>query len=284
MQTLRAFEAAVRHHSYSGAARELGLTHGAISHRIRALEDQIGAPLFQRSGREMVPTRSAVSLAARVSEGLQILSEALPFNAAGGDGRVVIGVHHSLAISWLIPRLKHLHEEHPGISVEVYSTAELGDFLGSRVDLAIRYGGGNWAGVSAQMLSATRLFPVCSPDYQQDKALTKPRDLKRCRLLRHSWHAWMPWLAAARVKMREPSDGLLMSDSTMLIEAAARGLGVALVGELFATDGLAAGRLVKPFDLSIADDNAFYLLWHTGARLSPEAQILRDWLRRQFGD
>ena len=283
MQTLRAFEAAVRHHSYSAAARELGVTHGAISHRIRTLEDQLGASLFERRGREMVPTRAAVALAAQVSEGLQILSQAMPAGDAERPGRLVVGVHHSLAIAWLIPRLADFVGANPAVDVEIYSTAELGEFINPNVDVAIRYGAGSWNGVSSERLAGDRLYPVCTAAYRERERLEAPADLERCRLLRHSWHTWIPWFRAAGLKLDEPTSGLLLSDSGMLLEAALAGLGVALVGTVFARSALDSGRLVSPFDVSIADNHAYYLLWNAGTRLGPEARLFRDWLHGQFG-
>lgn len=283
MQTLRAFEAAVRHHSYSAAARELGLTHGAISHRIRTLEGQLKTALFERRGREMIPTREAVALAAQVSEGLQILSQAMPAGGAAKPGSLVVGVHHSLAMSWLIPRLDDFLKGSPDTTVEIHSTAELGDFINPKVDVAIRYGAGSWTGVSQERLAGDRLYPVCSPEFLRIHGLKDPADLTKCRLLRHGWHTWIPWFRAAGVRLQEPDDGLLLSDSGMLLEAALAGLGVALVGRVFAQGALDKGLLVKPFDISIADSHAYYLLWNAGTRLGPEARLFRDWLQGQFG-
>jgi LysR family glycine cleavage system transcriptional activator len=282
MQTLRAFEAAVRHHSYSAAARELGVTHGAISHRVRTLEAQLNTILFQRSGREMVPTREAIALAAQVNEGLQILSQAMPAGGTDRAGNLVVGVHHSLAMSWLIPRLQDFIGGNPGISVEIYSTAELGDFINPNVHVAIRYGAGSWSRVSQERLAGDRLYPVCSPSYRDRQCIADPADLAGCRLLRHSWHTWIPWFRAAGLSLEEPGTGLLLSDSGMLLEAAKAGLGVALVGSVFAQAALEEGLLVKPFETSIPDSHAYYLLWNAGTRLAPQARLFRDWLHGQL--
>ena len=282
MQTLRAFEAAVRHHSYSAAARELGVTHGAISHRIRSLENQLDLVLFERRGREMVPTGAAIALAAQVSEGLQLITRAMPARDDDRRGKLVVGVHHSLAITWLIPRLEDFLAEHPRIAVEIYSTAELGDFINPDVDIAIRYGAGNWSNVTLERLAGDVLFPVCTGQYRKDHGIERPADLAKCRLLRHSWHTWTPWFRAARLRLDEPAGGALLSDSGMLVEAAIRGLGVALVGGVFAQTAIADGSLVKPFDVAVSDPNAYYLLWNPATRPTPEARLFRDWLLAQF--
>lgn len=279
MQSLRAFEAAARHQSYSAAAAEIGVTHGAISHRIRDLETQLGVTLFRRSGREMLPTRAAVTLQAQVREALAMLSRAVPDDARVGQRRLVVGVHPSLAIRWLVPRLGAFLREHQDLDVEVRSTADLGEFLGQGVDVAIRYGAGAWPNAARERLAGEVLFPVCTPEYRDRHRLRRPADLARCHLLRHAWQPWSPWLRAARVRLPEPDKGLLLSDSGMLLEAALAGEGVALARSLFAADDLARGRLLRLFDVSVADTYAYYLLWPAGMPLNDAAAAFRDWLR-----
>lgn len=281
MQTLRAFEAAARHENYSAAAEELGVTHGAISHRIRELEAQLGVTLFRRAGRVMTPSREAVTLLAQVREALEMLTRALPA-ARGAPGRLVIAIHPSLATRWLVPRLGSFARRHPRATVEVRSTADLQDFLAQGVDVAIRYGAGEWPNAARERLAGEVLFPVCSPAYRDGQRLAKPSDLARCRLLRHAWQPWSPWLRAARVRLGEPTEGLILSDTAMLLEAAAAGEGVALARSLFALDDLASGRLVRLFETSVADTFSYYVLWHAGAPLGTLAAAFRDWLREEL--
>ena len=284
MQTLRAFEAAARHHSYTAAALELGLTHGAISHRIRELELQTGTMLFRREGRVMKPTRAAVTLLAQVREALALIERAVPHEPRPEIERLVIGVHPSLATRWLVPRLGGFVREHPDLNVEVRSTADLGEFLGQGVDVAIRYGAGSWPNGSRERLAGERLFPVCSPAYRDQHRLTRPGDLARCTLLRHAWQPWAPWFRAVGLRLSEPESGLLLSDSGMLIEAALAGGGVALARSLFAIDDLRQGRLVAPFDRSVDDSYAYYLLWHSGMPLSTAGAAFREWLLARLRD
>jgi len=280
MQTLRAFEAAARHQSYSAAAEEIGVTHGAISHRIRDLEAQLGVTLFRRAGHAMLPTRSAVTLLAQVREALAILSRAVPDDPRLAVRRLVIGVHPSLAIRWLVPRLGSFTREHPEVDVEVRSTADLGEFLGEGVDLAIRYGAGSWPNAARERMVGEVLFPVCTPEYRDQHRLRRPADLARCHLLRHAWQPWTPWLRAAKLRLPEPGKGLLLSDSGMLLEAALAGEGVALARRLFAVDDLARGRLVRPFELAVPDTYAYYLLWGAGMPLTDAGAAFRDWLQQ----
>lgn len=282
MQTLRAFEAAARHANYSTAAQELGVTHGAISHRIRELETQLGVTLFRRVGRTMAPSREAVTLLAQVREALGLLERAVPDIAQISLKRLVIGIHPSLATRWLIPRLGKFSRLFPAVSIEVRSTADLGDFLTEGVDIAVRYGAGAWPNAARERLAGEILFPVCTPAYRDTHRLRKPADLARCRLLRHTWQPWTPWLRAARVNLKEPATGLMLSDSAMLVEAAAAGEGIALIRSRFVMDDVASGRLVCPFDLEVEDSYSYYALWHVGAPLSAVSAAFRDWLRDEL--
>lgn len=282
MQTLRAFEAAARLQSYTAAAEELGVTHGAISHRIRALERRVGMTLFHRLGRTMEPAREAVTLLAQVREALAVLQRAIPDRSRSTPGRLVISVHPSLGTRWLIPRLGRFLQANPDLAVEVRSTADLGAFLTHGIDVSIRYGAGDWPNATCERLAGESLFPVCTPTYRDEHRLTQPADLARCTLLRHAWQPWSPWLRAARLRIKEPTGKLSLSDSGLVLEAALAGQGVALARSLFVIDDLKAGRLVRPFELAVPDSYGYYITWHTGAPLSREGEALRDWLHTEL--
>ena len=283
MQTLRAFEAAARNENYSAAAEELGVTHGAVSHRIRELEQQLGVTLFRRKGRSMLPSREAVTLLAQVREALNLLERAVPAARAPAD-RLVVGIHPSLATCWLIPRLGGFLKRFSDATIEVRSTADLGDFLAQGVDVAIRYGAGEWPNAARERLAGEMLFPVCTPEYRDAQDIRRPSDLARCTLLRHSWQQWGPWLRRARLRQKEPKSGLVVSDSGMLLEAALAGQGVALARSLFAADYLADGRLVRLFNVKIDDEYSYYFLWPASSTLSGIARAFRDWLREALAE
>jgi LysR family glycine cleavage system transcriptional activator len=284
IQTLRAFEAAARHGSYSSAAAELGLTHGAISHRIRELEERTGTPLFRRAGRIMVPTREAITMLAQVRQILALLQNAFPDRRPRAGSRLVVSVHPSLATRWLIPRLHRFSDAHPDAHVEIRSTADLADFLDQGVDIAVRYGAGAWPGATDERLADEVVFAVCTPEYRDLHRIVRPADLSRCVLLRHSWQPWTPWLRAAGLKLAEPVNGLSVSDSAMLLEAAANGQGVALARSRFALDDLARGRLVRLFDVQLEDAYGYYVAWRAGTTLSGIAETFRHWLKRELTD
>jgi LysR family glycine cleavage system transcriptional activator len=282
MQTLRAFEAAARHGSYSEAAAELNLTHGAISHSIRELEDQLRVRLFKRVGRGMMPTREAVTLLAQVRHAMGVLKLAFPERTRRSSAKLAVSVHPAFATRWLVPRLGNFMAAFPRINLEVRSTADLGDFLGTGIDVAVRYGAGSWPNAQVDRLVGEVLFPVCSPEYKTAFRVEQPADLARCTLLRHTWQPWTPWLRACGLALKEPSTGLALSDSAMLLGVAAYGQGVALARALFARDDLASGKLVRLFDIEVPDPNAYYIVWRTGTSLNAAAEIFRDWLQKEL--
>ena len=284
IQTLRALDSAATHGSYSAAADELGLTHGAISHRIRELEERLGLTLFRRVGRGMVPTREAVTLLAHVRQALAILERAFPNQGRteGGQKKLVISIHPALATRWLLPRLGGFTRETPDIAVDIRSTADLEEFLVRGIDLAIRYGAGDWPNAVSQRLGGEIFYPVCTPDYRDRLGLTVPDDLNRCTILHHGWQSWSPWLRAAGLRLQEPAGGITLSDSSMLVEVASSGQGVALAGSLMVQEEIKRGRLVRLFDIEVEDIYGYYLVWQAGTALSAGALAFRSWVTGCF--
>ena len=284
IQTLRAFEAAGRLRSYSRAAEELALTHGAISHRIRELEARMGERLFEREGNSMRPTPAGQELLASVRHGLRLLERAFETRRVAGPRPLVASVLPVLASCWLVPRLSDFRARHPDIEVELRVTTELARFGRDGVDVALRYGPGGWPGVHGRRLGDEIVFPVCSPDYARRLSIERPADLARCRLLRTPWQPWSPWFQAAGLAWDEPRDGPLYPDSSLLLRAAMAGEGVALSRRLLMADDLAAGRLCHPFDIVIADPNSYYLVWPTSSVRTAEVARLGDWLEHAMTD
>lgn len=131
------------------------------------------------------------------------------------------------------------------------------------------------------MLAGEVLFPVCSPEYLSAHPLDQPSDLLNCNLLRHPWHSWAAWFEAAGVAAGEPRDGPEYSDSSLLIDAAEAGEGVALGRGMGVSDRLAAGRLVRPFDIAIPDERSHYFVRPQGLR-DPDIDEIERWLEQEF--
>jgi LysR family transcriptional regulator, glycine cleavage system transcriptional activator len=287
LQALRALEAAARHRSYSRAAAELGVTHGAISHQIRALEERLGARLFRRAGNEMMPTAAAQPLVAEVRRGLIYLESAWQAASrrrkgrAGQEEKNVVGVSvlPSFAGLWLLPRLGRFQAGHPRVSVMLRPSAELVDLAADRtLDLAIRYGPGGWRGLDAAILMKETLFPVAAPHFRGGRLPRRPADLAHCTLLRHPRQPWRPWFAQAGLDWPEPAEGPSHDDAALLLQAAAEGHGVALARASLAAGDLASGRLRRLFSVVLEDRFAWFVVWRAGERLAPGVLAFRDWL------
>ncbi|MFO6448713.1 LysR substrate-binding domain-containing protein [Erythrobacter sp. NE805] len=283
LQTLRALEAAARLGSYTRAAAELGLTHGAISHRLRALEERLGHALFTREGNGMRATPEALRLLVPVREALALLAAAFP--AGAGEPQVLrVSLLPSMASRWLMPRVAKFRAAHPGIDLRIDARLELAPLAAGGVDCAIRYGSGDWPGVSVSKLGDEVLFPVCTAGYRDALGLAKPADLPRASLLRHDRQLWRPWLLAAGVDLAEPREGPFFSDTNLMLDAAIAGEGVALARERIVAGDLASGRLVRLFDIEVADRYAYFFV-HPH-RLEPRSrkavECLARWVTMQF--
>jgi LysR family glycine cleavage system transcriptional activator len=280
--TLRAFEAAGRLHSYSKAADELGLTHSAVSHRIRELELYVDAQLFRRSGNRMIPTLAAHEMLVRVRHALRILERTFEkspaVQAPGMESALTVSVLPVFAAKWLIPRLSNFYRLYPDFELMLQASDSLAEFQGRDIDAAIRFGPGEWPGVQGMRLHGETLSPVCSPAYCARHALNSVSDLEKCELLRHSWQSWSPWFEAAGLDFPEPILGPSFDDTSLLIEAAACGMGVALARGLLVADDLRTGRLVRPFPIEVNDAYSYHLVWKTPARAPMALDAFRQWL------
>lgn len=277
LTTLRAFEAAARLGSFSRAAEEISVTHSAVSHQVRALERSLGTALFKRNGRRVSLTEPGQQLAKRVGAALRDIADAAQLVRRRDRGRVLtITTLPSFAARWLMPRLGRFMEQHPEIDVNLHTSIALVDLERDEVDLAIRFGSGNWPGLEAQKFMDDELFPVASPTFNRGRLPARPAELAKFRLMRSDDEFWAPWFQAAGVKLPEPQS-TVFSDSAMLLQAAVAGSGIALSRRSIAEDDLRAKRLVRLFDISSPALGANYLVWPKG-NLSANAALLRDWL------
>jgi LysR family transcriptional regulator, glycine cleavage system transcriptional activator len=275
---LRALEAAARHRSYSRAAEELAVTHGAVSQQIRRLEAELGARLFERRGNAMVPTPQAQRLAGEVTRALGVLSNAVAdFAAAAVKDPLVVSLDPQFASRWLPSRLPRLLADHAGANLELRVEERRADFVTDGVDMAVRYGAGVWDGVEVRRLYSETLIPVLSPQLQAKLDLESPHCLLDAPLLHHGHRPWALWFRAHGVEPPEVK-GVVLDDSVMLLEAAAQGLGVALARSGLIEQDLRTGRLVKPFEVGVASELGMWVVWRADSRKLRRIEALRDWL------
>ena len=280
---LRAFEAAARHLSFTRAAAELNVTQTAISHQIRRLEDQLGKRLFLRRNRTLLLTREAQDYLPAVRSAFDDLRRATArLRRPEREGLLTVSTTASLATKWLVPRVASFQEAHPGIEVRLTTSPHLVDFQREEVDMAVRYGRGNWLGLRTQWLMAEDIFPVCSPSLLHGpKSLGRPEDLAHHTLLHTTVgrEDWQLWLTAAGLPVSLAlRRGLSFDQPFMALQAAMEGLGVALGRSRLVDADIAAGRLAVPFDVVLPVDAGYYVVAPEETADTKKIVLFRDWL------
>ncbi len=283
---LRALEAAARHNSYSRAAAELSVTHGAVSQQIRRLETELGAPLFVRRGNRMAPTAQAQRLAVEIARALDILRSGVSeFTGLAGPDPLVLSVGGYVARRWLPARLSRLLADPAGAGLVIRVEDRHVDFTTEKtVDVGIRYGAGHWEGLGAQRLLGENMFPVCSPRLAAAHPVADLRDLLTAPLIHWVPRPWTIWFTRFGLKA-PPQVGPVFDDSLLLLEAAAQGIGVALVTDGMVDEELASGRLVRPLASHVVSNLDMFMVWPADSPKLARIHALRDWLLAEvFGD
>jgi LysR family glycine cleavage system transcriptional activator len=282
LNALRTFEAAARHLSFTRAAEELFVTQAAVSHQIRALEEQLGAPLFRRMNRTLILTDQGQVLLPAVREAFDRLRAGVRrVEDLSSGGALTISTTPSFAASWLAGRLVRFQALHPEIELQLSATSRLVDFAREGVDCGIRYGDGNWPGLISQRLFEMTLLPVCSPSLlDSTHPLRQPADLAQHTLLHALDGAddWRLWLHAAGVAGIDPTRGPKFDTIPLVLQAAINGAGVGIGRRQLVAAELAAGRLVAPFDLELPDVYAYYFVAPEATADQPKLAAFRDWL------
>ena len=287
LNALRAFEAAARHLSLTKAARELNVTAAAVSHQIKALEEDVGVTLLRRVKGEFVLSETAQIALPLLRAGFDQIAEAGRLMRADFARHILtISVGATFASTWLVRRLGRFAEANPGIDVRLHTSDEVADFARDGVDLAIRFGAGRYPGLAAIQLFDEKIYPVCSPVLlERGPALETPGDLAKHTLLHVEWmpftgetQDWGMWLNAAGAGEVDHSRGPRFTHASMALQAAVEGQGIALGSDSVASDEVAAGRLVRPFDITVPFNFAYYLVYPESAAEMPKIAVFRDWV------
>lgn len=281
LNTLQSFEAAARHLSFSKAADELHVTHGAVSRAVRNLEDRLGVRLFVRETRAVRLTPIGASYAADVREVLdQLAAATVAATGQQSSGVLNVSTLDSFASKWLVPRLFRFRRSQGDIDVRLSTTERLVDFVGDGIDIAIRYGRGQYPGLKAELLLEEVVSPVCSPKLLEGPhPLRVPADLKHHTLIHDDFHIdWAIWLRTAEVEGVDPHRGPRYYASVHAVQAAIQGEGVILGRSALVADDLAAGRLIQPFTFRMPAGLAYYVVYPPRAIQRHKVRAFRDWL------
>lgn len=281
LQSLRALEAAARYSSYSRAAEDLCLTHGAVSRQISALEAWTGTQLFVREKNKMIPTADALQILSRTRTALDILSQSFGHPVATKPEQgLSLTTTQAIARYVLLPHLNRLPTE---LLSSVHASSDLSRLDNNNIDAAIRYGEGSWDGHESAHLGDEQLVPVAHPNFAN--AVRSDSDILKLPLLSTSFQSWSPWLEAAGIA---PQDSipmrLLLSDMSLLLDAAIAGHGVALAAERLVTAKLDEGSLVKLSGVAVPDTYGYYLVWQAGSPKGEKIDRLKKSLISIFKD
>ena len=281
LNALRAFEAAARKGSIKEGAAELYVTPGAVSQQIKGLEAALGTVLFIRDKRGLQLTAAGASLYPVLREAFADIGAALErLKEQEQTGPLTVSMVPSFASKWLVPRLGRFRERHPEIDVRISASHHAVDFAKEGVDMAVRLGLGDFPGLREDWLLTEPLYAVCSPALLKGPLpLGTPEDLGRHTLLHDETHReWKMWLEMHGVNGVDHTRGPVFNDASMALNAAIEGQGVAMGrGELVALD-MAAGRLVRPFDLTMPFHFAYYVVCPEAVAEWPKVAAFREWV------
>lgn len=280
LNALPSFEAAARHLSFSKAAEELCVSHGAVSRAVRSLEQALGVQLMIRTTRSVQLTPAGTSFAAEVRQALGQLMTATSVATGQVSATVTVSTIDVFASRWLVPRLHRFRRSHANVDVRVTVSEHLADFYTDGVDIAIRCGAGQYPSLTTELLTKEEHFPVCSLKLLSGRrALRRPADLERHTLLHDVFAVgWATWLRSAGLDHIDAYRGPTFLSSDHAIQAAVGGEGVVLGRSALVADELAAGRLVRPFELSLPAGFAYYLVYPARAVKRREVRAFRDWI------
>ncbi|MEM6437324.1 MAG: transcriptional regulator GcvA [Cyanobacteria bacterium P01_D01_bin.115] len=273
LNALQVFEAAAQYLSFQQAAAALDVTPTAVSHQMKVLEDHLGLPLFRRRPRPLALTEAGQMLYPAVRNGLDAIADAIAqLKPTPESTNLTVSVTPVFAAKWLVPRLAAFQKVHPDIDLNLQASNTVVDLRAQAVDLAIRYGRGNYPGFAVRQLMSDVFTPVCSPRLLTDKQpLKTPHDLAHYPLIHFEWihygpeaPNWKTWLTLAGVNHSDPSRGPKFNEETLAIQAAIAGQGMALCSSIHTTNDVALGFLVQPLEVVLAGFNysAVYLEGH----------------------
>lgn len=284
LNSLKVFEAAARHLSFTRAAEELFVTQAAVSHQIKALEEYLGLKLFRRRNRSLLLTEEGQAYFLDIKDIFSSLAEATDKLLERSEkGALTISLPPSFAIQWLVPRLADFNEQQPDIDVRIKAVDMEEGSLTDDVDVAIYYGRGHWPGLRADKLYQEFLIPLCSPSLMLGpKPLNCLDDLRLHNLLHDtSRKDWKQFAKENSIEGVNLNHGPIFSHSTMVLQAAIHGQGIALGNNVLAQPEMDAGRLISPFDEVLMTKNAFYVVCHEKQADMGRIATFRDWMLRK---
>jgi LysR family transcriptional regulator, glycine cleavage system transcriptional activator len=280
LNPLRAFEATARRGSVTAAARELNVTHSAVSHQIKALEAHLGIVLFERIGRRLKLTGQGAKFLPVISNAFgEIAAATAGIARPTTQGDLTISCVPALLTFWLLQRLVEFTSQFPDVRLTLIPTNDPTEIYGSRVDVSILYGDGSWSDCWVKHWTGLQLFPVIGPTLMNNRPLRTVRDIGKHAILHadegREWHAWLSAVDGLDLLRTRHH---FMSDARLAIDAAVRGAGIAIGDSMTVSGMLSRGDLVVPFDRSVTAVHSFYVACRSEMRSAPIVRVFIDWL------
>ncbi len=283
LNALKAFEASGRHLNFRLAAEEIGVTHGAVAQHVRALEARMGVKLFERLPRGLALTDEGRKYLAPVRRAFEMIADATE-ELRPQQAVLKISVTPSFATKWFVPRLGQFTDANPDVDVRVDAKQGLANFQSDGIDIAVRQGVPPFGpGLVAELLFPEEFYAVCSPRLLEgEHALRSPDDLAHHVLLHDSHGLWPLFMEKVFAGKPKPnSRSMNFSQTSLALDAAIAGQGVALVSDLFVADEFATGRLCRPFDYTITGEFGFFVVTPRNPRKPEVVKRMREWLLSQ---
>lgn len=283
---LRAFEAAARHLSFRGAAEELNVTHAAVSHQIRALEERFGIRLFNRITRGVTLTDEARDLA-------DVLTKALDdINAGVGkfEAGAMVGTIKISAVPWYVnkvlqPNIERLNTELPDLTLEFDFSYTLTDFRTGEVNAALRHGLGKWPGLTAIRIHHDHLGPLCGPSLAQGRKLPlTPAEISELPLAaaRGYEHVWQDWFDLVGYRPKKEPEIILFENRAVATEFAMAGNGVSLSDVQVNRNDILDGRMLRLHPGAVRQETGAHLVFPEGPLPDPRLERIAEWMRQSF--
>lgn len=274
--------------SFTKASEELNVTRVAVSQQIKSMEDFLGTKLFHRLHRSLRLTRAGESYHRAISASLQSILAATVEVKRGTDGnRVTVTTSTGFATYWLLPRIGEFSRQHPEIDIQLLVADSYLDFSAQDIDVAIRYGNGDWPNLTAKFLLQEEIYPICSKSYLDGRPpLTDPQQLLNERLLHLEGNydpetRWDVWFRDHNVQILSQPPGLRLNTYSTLVQATLDGQGIALVGPPLMQSHLDSGALVRPIEVDPTLRRAFYLALPAACETSLQTEVFYAWLEQQ---
>ena len=283
LHLLRTFEVAGRLLSFKLAAETLHITPSAVSHQMRQLEDALGIDLFSRLNRSLQLTTAGELYHRDVSDGMARLARGThDLHRRFGRPAIRASILPLMAAELIIPALESFQKQHPDIELRIETGIDYADFENSDLDVAIRYGLGDWPGLASEKICSIVGTPVCSPAYAKEMKLTSDiNDIRRCQLigLPMEVRAWELLSQVGGMKDFHPEHSLFLDSLLATSRAAEQGLGLGIGVFPLMSPLVQSGRLIAPFDLWVPVPQGYHLVWRPEDGERPALLAFRRWVR-----